>query len=359
MEIVKRLEGSEPEEVDYEFGEYYRQEDEKQNKRKKNTLVTIFGIILISILGYVGFNYLENKKTKQIMEPKIIEKSQTIVKEEKVLPKVIEKKLPPETPVVSTYTEVLAQAIEPEPIKTQEVKAKNLEEDYVKKIEAEALNLKAVKVELPKEKSKNIKSTDSVIMKQDKSHNRITFYSEEPTKKTVTIQQPVIQKPKVKKIKPKVAKRKVVTKKSKPKILKNKRRVITVKKGDTLAIIAKRYYGDSLEFKGIVRANKRLKTSSTPLKLGEKLVIPSLKKSKTKRVISKKSVTAKKKVTHKKKVKAKKRRYVTVKKGYSLAYISKKFYGNVNEIQRIVKANKDIKSAKSTLHIGQKVYIPR
>jgi len=342
MEIVKRLEGSEPEEVDYEFEEHCRQEEEKENKHKKNTILTIFGIALIAILGYVGFNFLEkdefskptiesiesnqtvtnpnttpkeHETNKQKIEPKIIEKVKTIVKEKKVLPKVIEKKLTQETPVVSTYTEVLAQAIEP----------KNFEEDYVEKLEAEALNLKPKKIELPKQKTENVKTSNSVIMKQDKSHNRITFYSEEPTKQTVKIQQPVMEKPKV----------------VKRKVIKNKRRVITVKKGDTLAIISQRYYGNSMKFKAIVSANKRLKTSSTSLKLGEKLIIPTLKKSQ------------KKKVTHKK------RRYITIKKGYSLAYISKKFYGSVNEIQKIVSANKEIKNSKSTLHIGQKVYIPR
>jgi len=335
MEIVKRLEGSEPEELDYEFEEHCRQEDEKQNKHKKNTILAIFGIALIAILGYFGFNFLEkdefpkptietiasnqtvtnpnttpkkNNQNNQKIEPKIIEKVKTVLKEEK--------KLPQETPRVSTYTEVLAQAIKP----------KNFEEDYVKKLEAEALNLKPKKIELTKQKTENVKTTNSVIMKQDKSHNQITFYNkEEPSKKIVTILQPVIEKSKVKK----------------PKIVKNKRRVISVKKGDTLAIISKRYYGNSMEFKAIVSANKRLKTSKTPLKLGEKLVIPTLKKSQ------------KKKVTHKK------RRYITIKKGYSLAYISKKFYGNINEIQKIVRANKEIKNSKSTLHIGQKVYIPR
>ena len=407
MEIVKRLEGSEPEEIDYEFEEHCRQEDEKQNRRKKSTSLAFFALILTAIIAYFTFNILgkkelskptiesitptqivtnsnqsttANKINKQVIEPSIVEKVKTIVEEENLLPhkvdakkiieekiieekiiekKVVEKKLLKKTPQEPTYTEVLAQEIKPKEIKidniqTQKDKPSNIEEEYLKRIKAEALNLQPKKVELTSEKIINTKSTTQVIMKQDKSHNRITLYStESPHKEKVTLAKPIIKKQKVKKAKPKVVKRRVIQKKSKPKIVKNKRRVITVKKGDTLAILAKRYYGNSMEFKAIVSANKRLKKSTTPLKLGEKLIIPALKKSKTKRV------TSKKKTTHKKRVKPKKRRYVTVKKGYSLAYISKKFYGSVNEIKKIVKANKEIKSAKSTLHIGQKIYLPK
>jgi len=54
-----------------------------------------------------------------------------------------------------------------------------------------------------------------------------------------------------------------------------------------------------------------------------------------------------------------KKRIVTVKKGYSLAYMAKKYYGSTSKIQKIVNANKSIKNKNSTLRIGQKVYLPK
>ncbi|HHS93605.1 MAG TPA: LysM peptidoglycan-binding domain-containing protein, partial [Campylobacterales bacterium] len=133
------------------------------------------------------------------------------------------------------------------------------------------------------------------------------------------------------------------TKTVKKKAARKKPRIVTVKKGDTLALIAKRYYGNAMEFKHIVRANPKIKSHKTPLKLGQKLLVPYVGKTKT----------------VKKKAARKKPRIVTVKKGYSLAYISKKFYGNTNQVKRIIAANPKIKSQNTTLKIGQKIYLPR
>ena len=145
----------------------------------------------------------------------------------------------------------------------------------------------------------------------------------------------IIQKqPKVKEITVK----KVSVKKRVPSLVahyeKIKPRIVHVRKGDTLAILAKRFYGNEMEFKRIVRANRRLKSSKTALRLGEKLVIP---RKSTKRS----------------------RRYIIVEKGNTLALIAKKFYGNVKAVPKIVQANYKIKSSRSMLHLGQKVYVPQ
>ncbi|NEW60806.1 LysM peptidoglycan-binding domain-containing protein [Sulfurovum sp. bin170] len=52
-------------------------------------------------------------------------------------------------------------------------------------------------------------------------------------------------------------------------------------------------------------------------------------------------------------------RVVIIRKGDTLASISKKFYGNSMKFQRIINANYSIKSSSTTLHLGQKIYVPR
>ncbi len=53
----------------------------------------------------------------------------------------------------------------------------------------------------------------------------------------------------------------------------SKNRVITVKKGDTLALIAQRFYGNAMKYPKIVDANRELKKSKT-LYIGQKINIP-------------------------------------------------------------------------------------
>lgn len=113
-----------------------------------------------------------------------------------------------------------------------------------------------------------------------------------------------------------------------------KPRIIRVRRGDTLMILAKRFYGNEGAYRKIVRANRRIRSSRTALHLGEKLVIPR-KDNKTTR------------------------RYVIIEKGNSLAMIAKKFYGDEKAISKIIRANYRIKSRRSMLHVGQKVYVPR
>ncbi len=52
-----------------------------------------------------------------------------------------------------------------------------------------------------------------------------------------------------------------------------KSRVITVKEGDTLALIAQRFYGDAMEYQKIIDANRQLQKSTT-LYIGEKIKVP-------------------------------------------------------------------------------------
>ena len=299
MELVKRLEGSEPEEVNYDFEEHYLHEDEETTKRKKGTLFTIIALIFLAILGYFGFkNFNKNE-----IQP--IDKSLIVTN------------LSPENISETTKTEIA-----PTPIKTQEPK------EIEKNILLQPKNIEVAKIQ---------KEIKTIIPIKEEPPKILTYTEVLAQKLEAKVKEPkkIPSKPIVTKTIPqkKVIKRIVKTKPKSKKILK-KQRIAIVRKGDTLNILAQRFYGSPKEYTRIIRANKSIRTSKTKLKLGQKIIIPFMPKNK-------------------------RRRFVTVKKGYSLAYISKKFYGNTSEVKRIVSANYNIKSVKSTLRIGQKVYVPK
>jgi len=171
-----------------------------------------------------------------------------------------------------------------------------------------------------------------------KASSVITEEKAHPKEAKKTEEKVVVSTPK-KEIKKELPKKIKIVQQKKPvkkviKVKKTKSRTITVKSGDTLASISERFYGNPMYYKRIIRANRSLSKKHITLHLGQKLIIPPMKGTKHRRV-------------------------VIVKKGYSLAYIAKKFYGNINQVQRIVDANYNIKSSKSVLRIGQKIYVPR
>ncbi|CAA6823161.1 MAG: Unknown protein [uncultured Sulfurovum sp.] len=341
MEIVKRLEGSEPEEESFHFEEEYNEKTEtNENNPKRPIFFPLLGVSAVIIVGYFGFKtFSSNKdtidnslKVTPMVENKAEGKELVVSQEE--LPKqevknnvqvhTIKEVFPSKevvepTKKVAVYTEELAQELTPKTTSPQEeIKNTNILPKTIqttvpsKKIEEKEITpviekvVEAPKVEAPK-----------VI-------------------ETKTIEKKVIVKKAIpeKVVKEKVVEKKIVPKKIESTIVKRKPRIVTIKKGDTLNLIAQRYYGNSMDFKRIIRANKSLKSAKSSLRLGQKIIVPYLPKNKT-------------------------RRFVTVKSGYSLAYISKKFYGTTGKVQKIVNANPDIKNKKSTLRIGQKVYVPR
>jgi len=342
MEIVKRLEGPKEQdsfEHDIEEDEYYQDAQEKKlNKTRKPILLPLVSLLAILLIGYFGFKIFSERKTP----PAEINRLATIEESIKKAP-IIEPQKEPKinsavvhktTKVIShkevskplnqvvIYTEELAQELKPkkeevikELIVTHETPPKKIATTTPMK---KTLPPKIVSIQaMPK---KPVTPKEQVLAPKVVSEKPVAKKPvvKKPIVKKVVIKKPVIQKPK----------------KQKTKVAKRKQRIVTIKKGDTLALISQKYYGNAMEFKRIIRANKRLKSSKTALKLGEKIIVPYPPKNKQ-------------------------RRFVIVKKGYSLAYISKKFYGTISEVQRIVDANPEIKNKKSTLHIGQKVYVPR
>lgn len=156
----------------------------------------------------------------------------------------------------------------------------------------------------------------------------------------------------------------------------------TVKKGDTVKSIAKKYFGANSKWRQVYQVNKDVIPSSLKIKPGQKLVIPvpvvctiyMVKKGDNLEKISKKFYGTsekwkkiynanKNKISASKKVKAGKKLFIpamtcTVKKGDDLKSLAKKYYGTKTEWRRIYEANKDIVPTSKKLKKGSSLVIP-
>jgi len=278
--IVKKIEGPSVDD-EYTFEEEsatYFYEEPKQNPIKMILLVS--GGIIVGVLGYLGFSMLNQKENSLALKDEI-SVPKVIIKTEEVTEITVEKESN------QRYLETLAI-----PIKVEE---KNRFEK------------KEIVISSPKKEAKSLQI--------EETHKRI--------ESVVAVEKLVVKSNKIKK----VVSQEVYYEKIKP-------RIVSIKKGDTLATIAKRFYGDITDYNRIVRANSRLKSAKTSLHLGEKIVIP-------------------------RKDKKTRRRYIIVQKGNTMALLSEKFYGDINKVSKIIRANYKIKNRHSLLHLGQKVYLPR
>ncbi len=348
--IVKKIEGPSVDD-EYDFFEedsYYEDEESHRSKLK-----LLFLSLITLLIGGGAFYLIQNRALLQ--NDKVA--TSTVEKEPKT--EGIHKNLEEEKRS-STLLEPKSQPIEVEQSTPKEKKSPSIVSKSEPKVEKEPSTHYIEELAMPTviEKDKVVKKERKIEEPKSKKVAKVTEESEIATKeneikklKVSNIQEVkgvkvkrVVTKPEVHKTvkekvtpkKPKV--KKVIVKKRKPTFVahyeKIKPRIIQVKKGDTLAILAKRFYGNEMEYKRIVRANRRLKSGKTALRLGEKLVIPR-KDNKTKR------------------------RYIIVEKGNTLAMIAKKFYGDERAVSKIVRANAKIKSSRSLLHVGQKVYVPK
>jgi nucleoid-associated protein YgaU len=364
MELVKRLEGSDCEEEhnNFHFEEQYLHEEE--NSYAKKIFLSILGLITIGTIGYFGFKLFKEDKNQDLKVQSIAatKSSNTIAKKIAITvpTTVIKVEDPKKKEPVAVYTEVLAlehkakEVVEKKPIEKKEI---------ITSISLPIKNIipKKEKIKIPKVTL----STNPIIEKKKAKNIRIKkgdtltilakrYYGNPLAFQGIINANQSIKSPKTKlklgqkvfiPIHGKVQTKKIVTKKIKKvqKVVK-RTKTIKIKKGDTLAILAKRHYGNSMDFQQIIRANRSIKSHKSSLKIGQKIIIPYLSKRHTKKST--------------KKVKQK-TRFVRVKKGYSLAYMAKKFYGSTSKVQKIINANRNIKNKNSTLRIGQKVYLPK
>lgn len=100
----------------------------------------------------------------------------------------------------------------------------------------------------------------------------------------------------------------------------------TVKAGDTLRSIAKKFYGRSSKWEKIYDANNKLIPESKKLKKGMELIIPALNYS--------------------------------VKEGDSIKSIAKKYFGANSKWKRIYEVNKDVIPVSKQLTVGMKLVLP-
>ena len=332
IEIVKRIEPPKSEEKEtvetfyfdenmhnnesfnqaYSHKEYYHEEYEEDKSPFREILLILFGIITIGIMGYLGFNYLKEEYVGQTQN----NNKETLLTEKK------------EQKEIKTYTEELAikqnaKSIEENVIATlsaqkEQTKQQKEEIERVKQQEEEIERVKQQKEEI--ERVKQQEEEIERVKQQEEEIERVKQQEEEIERARKEKELLVIQK---KRKKANILKYEVI-----------KPRVIKVNRGDSLASIAKRFYGNAMDFKRIIRANPRIRSSKTPLHFGEKIIIPRKDNKKT-------------------------RRYIIVRKGYTLAFIAKKVYGDKKKISKIIRANYNIKRRHSTIHIGQKIYVPK
>ncbi len=320
--IVKKIEGPS---VDDEYnepnvGENYDlvnvdslYEEEEPQKSKMKLILPLLALLVGGGAFYLIESSNKLDKSKSVASSNV--ETMTKVTDVKELTKKIIEEKPVAPKEVKTPT-TISQKSEPKVEKKEST-------HYIEALAMPTVVEKNV-VEVKPEKIKEVKSE---IVKKERKIKELKVENIQEVK-VEKIKQ-IVKKPRVKK---------VIVKKRKPTFIahyeKIKPRIIRVKKGDSLVILAKRFYGDEKEYKRIVRANRRIRSAKTTLHLGEKLVIPR-KDNKTSR------------------------RYIIVEKGNTLAMIAKKFYGDEKAVSKIVKANRKIRSSRSLLHVGQKVYVPR
>jgi len=305
--------------------------DYYDDDKEERSIFPLIFIMILGIAGYFGYNYLQSDNTT-----KEITNTQTAKKDI--------------APTVNKETETEQQEIIKSAIKEKE-KSQIIPTDIVEKVEPkkEKVEPKVVATPIAKEVSKieNVEVMKAKVIKalvQKSKHKDIIKKVKEPNN--------------------------------------HQYKIVTVKKGDTLASISKRFYGNSMKFKRIISANHNI---SKHLHIGQKIIVPieskiakerlakeklakeKLAKEKlAKEKLAKKRLAkkrlAKKRLAKKRLAKkrlAKKKIIIRVKKGDTLESISKRFYGSSLKYQKIINANHKIKNKHTRLHIGQKIYIPR
>jgi nucleoid-associated protein YgaU len=138
----------------------------------------------------------------------------------------------------------------------------------------------------------------------------------------------------------------------------------TVKSGDSLALIAKKFYGEQAgnkleNIEKIFKANSKNLGSMDEIYVGQELVIPSLSsesggKSILDSGLFEKAGSIGRKLTGK----SEEKRFYTVEKGDNLWKISYKCLGSGERYKEIVKLNSDKLESEDRLMVGMKLRIP-
>ena len=339
-EIVKRIEGPESKkekvpfnttndyytDTTYENTEYYQEEYTEtvysEEKKSKGIFPILAGLTTIGVIGYFGLNYLQDDSDGKSV-------NKTVAGVSEVNSTTIQGTRKEE--LINYYVnESLDIKKKPIPIEESKKEIEKVEEVSIsvpKPMDKMEREIEIVKEEMMVQKEKPI-----VIKKEPIKETPIEYVPIEKEKITV-VKDTVMEKYEFKE-EPHVVVPQKTRKIKKFHYEKIKPRIITVRDGDTLVSIAERFYNDGMDYRRIINANYRIRSSRTSLHVGQKIVIP-------------------------RKDGKKRRRFVIVERGDTLASISKDIYGTTDKISTIVNANYRIRTKRSLLRLGQKVYVPR
>jgi len=276
----------------------YHSEEEDKGSNGKKIILSVVAIVALGILGYLGFNHSNSNQTPKACVEQDSRDSNNNVKSADRL--AISQKIISSQNIQSLNEEPIPTRT-PEPIITP-----NADNKIVTTITKPKPTPSSEKIKSREEPTNPPKEEKTDIKKSDKGEHKER-----------------------KKSKIEIDKKRVVKKVKKPQY-----RVVTVKKGDTLASFAERYYGNPMDFKRIVRANRDIRSSHSHLHLGQKVIIPI--------------------ITH-----SQNARLVRVRQGDTLYSIAKRYYGSSRKYQKIIDANYKIKSIHTRLHVGEVIRVPR
>ena len=110
----------------------------------------------------------------------------------------------------------------------------------------------------------------------------------------------------------------------------------TVKKGDSLSKIAKRFYGDAMKYKQIFEANRPMLSDPDKIYPGQNLRVPKLEGTYSSRLAT-----------------------YEVQSGDTLGKIAKSQLGDASKYMAIYEANDDILDSPDSIRVGQRLTIPR
>lgn len=315
----------------------YTHHEEESNKKPLFIGLLVAGIV--GIAGYFGFSGSEEDscKTKESVAQvkSISELNSSSKKEIESINDSPAKLAGVTTPNIINNTNNESQEVAQKIVQNEKIAKELAEKEKLAEQKAIEAKEKAEKKKLAQKKADEVKEAKKKAEKRRVAQRKASEAkrAKEKARKRELARNKAKRE---KEAKERAEKRKLAEQQAKEKEVtkKKEKRVVTVKKGDTLGSLAKKFYGNQMEFDKIVRANKRIKSSHTSLRLGEKLWIPRVQKSPSKRM-------------------------VTVRKGDTLGSIAKRYYGNRMEYKRIIRANYSIKSESTPLDIGQRIYVPR
>jgi nucleoid-associated protein YgaU len=250
-----------------------RQEVEGSSKR------ALIGILLLGTVGFIGYLALGNQKNDTNSIPTKTEPT-SLVQENNTKESESTNQDKPKEELITTTTTVPAIKAEPkEESITTTTQPKQDRQNIIGNdaltdtIQKELLNISTSSPTPTKEKEPVVttisqvkdnpiepESTPTPVVKEDPTAT--------PTPTITPTKEPIVKKVHTK------PKRKHAKAKHKKVVKKPKRRFVIVRRGDTLASISKKFYGNSMKFKRIIRANYSIKSSSTPLKIGQRIYVP-------------------------------------------------------------------------------------